>query len=255
MDFSKNVFVQIGNFNWNNFSLAKDISKKLGNGLYIVLVDIDEETISSIKERLKHLNDNFHINVFSSISEAKTFLEELKPTLVMVTQEKVEPLVHVFKLTDAEKFVKGLEDFNILLLWEEAEKIGKILINIDYETSTEKYIKLSYEFSSKIAEEFDFVYSFYESFYEHKLRKTHTEDEAKQLLAKMFEEHIESIEEKIEKALGKRIPIKVIKGDPKKEVPYYSRIHGYDLLIINRSIEDKESYIENTENSIGILLD
>lgn len=255
MDFSRNVFIQIENFNWKNFALAKEISKKLGNGLYVVLVGFEKEEENKIKKRLNEIETTLHINVFSSIGEAKTFIQDFKPTLVMVTQEKVNPLVHVFKLTEAEKFVKGLNDFNILLLWEDSQKIEKILINLDYDTVTETYIKLAYEFSSKVSKEFDFVYSFYESFYENKLKKTHADEEAKKLLIEMFEEHVQTLEEKLKEAIGKEISLKVIKGDPKKEVPYYSRTHNYDLLVINQSIDDKESYIENTENSIAILLD
>ncbi len=255
MDFSRNVFVQIEHFNWNNFALAKEISKKLGNGLYVVLVDFDQQEQDKVIKRLKEIDASIHINTFSSLGEAKTFIDDFKPTLVMVTQEKVNPLIHVFKLTEAEKFVKGLNDFNILLLWEETQQIEKVLINLDYETTTEEYIKLAYEFASKISKEFDFIYSFYESFYENRLRKTHADEEAKKILIEMFEEHVHTLEEKIEKALGKKMGLKVVKGDPKKEVPYYSRTHNYDLLVINQSIEDKESYIENTENSVAILLD
>ncbi|NPA53613.1 MAG: hypothetical protein GXO21_02985 [Aquificae bacterium] len=256
MEFKKNVFVQIEKFNWKNFSLAKDIAQKLGNGLYIVLVSFDKEEEEKIRKEVSKVCPNNKINSFSSFGEAKTFLEDFKPTLVMLSQEKINPLLHIFKHTDAEKFIKGLNNFNILLLWEEAEKAEKILINIDYETATEKYIQIAYSFTSKVAKEFSFIYSFYESFYEHMLMKTHADEEAKQLVAEMFKEHILEVKNLLKRALGgEDLPLLVIKGDPKKEVPYYSRTHGYDILIINHSIENKESYIENTENSIGIFLD
>ncbi len=256
MDFTRNVFVQIETFNWKNFSLAKEIAKKLGNGLYIVLVGFDEEEEKKIKEEVEKVCPNNKINSFSSFGEAKTFLEDFKPSLVMVSQEKIDPLVHVFKLTEAEKFIKGLNEFNILLLWEEAETADKVLINVDYETSTEKYIQIAYDFATKVSKEFTFIYSFYESFYEYRLMKTHADEEAKKLVAEMYKEHVSTVKSLIKRALNREdLPLLVIKGDPKKEVPYYSRTHKYDILLINQSIESKESYIENTENSIGIFLD
>ncbi len=256
MDFTRNVFVQIEKFNWKNFSLAKDIAKRLGNGLYIVLVSFDKDEEEKIKKEVAKVCPNNKINSFSSFGEAKTFLEDFKPSLVMISQEKIDPLLHVFKLTEAEKFIKGLTNFNILLLWEEAEKADKILINVDYETATERYIQIAYDFASKVAKEFTFIYSFYESFYEYRLMKTHADEEAKKLVAEMFKDHVSTVKTLIKNALGKEdMPLLVIKGDPKKEVPYYSRTHEYDILIINQSIDSKESYIENTENSIGIFLD
>ncbi len=256
MAFTKNVFIQIETFNWKNFFLALGVSKKLGNGLFLVLINFSEEEENSILKKIKEKGIDIEFSSFSDFGEARTFLDEFKPDLVILTQQKLNPFEHIFHLTDGEKFIKGLNEFNTLLLWEDAEKVEKILINIDLETSTEKYIKLAFKFASSITKNYDFVYSFYESFYEHRLSKTHATDEAKQLVAQMFEEHVDRIKNLIAKSLkGKEVSLKLIKGDPKKEVPYYSRKNNYDLLLINQSIEDKESYIENTENSVGILLD
>ncbi len=256
MTFKKNVFVQIDKFNWKHFYLAKDIAKALGNGLYIVLVGFSEEKKEKVDKQLKDAGFSYDIKLFETTGEAKAFLEEMKPDLVIISQEKVDPFIHIFKITDAEKFVKKLNEYNLLLLWEDTEKIEKILINMDYETATEEYVKISFEFASKVAKEFEFIYSFFESFYEYRLRKTHPDEEAKQLLTQMFEEHVGKIKDVMKKAIGDNpVKLRVIKGDPKKEVPYFSRTHKYDLLIINAHIEDRESYIENTENSVGIFLD
>ncbi len=256
MAFTKNVFVQIEIFNWKNFFLALELSKKLGNGLSLILIKFSEEEKNKILDEIREKGIDINFSSFDDFGEARTFLDEFKPDLVILTQQKLNPFKHIFFLTDAEKFIKGLNDFNTLLLWEDAEKIEKILINVDLETSTEKYVELAFQFASSITENYDFVYSFYESFYEYRLSKTHATEEAKQLVAQMFEEHVDRIKNLIAKTLkGKEVSLKVIKGDPKKEVPYYLRKNNYDLLLINQSIEDKESYVENTENSVGILLD
>ncbi len=252
MPLKKNVFIQIEKFNWKNFALANEISKKVGNGLYILLINIQEEDRAYIEERIS----GFQFQYFESYDEARAFLNEFNPDIIFLTQQKLNPFEHIFRLTDAEKFLKGLNEFNTVLLWEDSEKIESILINIDLETFTEKFLDLSYKFASRITDNFKFIYSFYESFYEYRLMKTHTSDEAKQLLNEMLEEHTNKIKSLLNKVVGEdRYTLEIIKGDPKKEVPYYLRKNGYDMLIINKSIEDKESYIENTENSVGIFLD
>ena len=256
MPVNKIIFLQKDHLNLNNLKAVKDIAHKLDKKLIILLIDIPEEEKEKVKEILSESKIHYEIKNQLEYDEAKEEIKSEKPDLLVITQEKVSPLEHIFRTTSSEKLIKGFENIDILMLLEDVSSINKILINVDKETSTSFYIYSSYLFASKLNVEFDFITSFYESFYEYRLRKTHPDEEAKQLVADLFKEHLEVVRRKIADGLkGARAELLIIKGDPKKEIPYYARKKGYDLLIINENISDKESYIENSETSVAIFKD
>lgn len=250
------IFYQEEKVSFNNLKVAKYIAEKLGKKLILLLVDIPEEDKEKIVKELSTNNIDFEIRNQIKPPEVKEKITEEKPDLLILTREKISLLKHIFKGSPSEKFVLSLENVDILLLQEDVEKIEKILINVDKETSTPFFISQSFEFANKISSDVKFITSFHESYYEISLQKTHPEDEAKKIVLELFNEHISIIKEKIAKALkGKKTELIIVKGDPKKEVPYYARRNGYDLLIINENIGNKESYIENSEMSVGIFKD
>ena len=242
--------------NFNNLHIVKNIASKLQKKLILLFVDTPQEEKEKAISLISSNGINFEVK--NQIEEAliKEEINKEKPDLLILTREKISPLEHIFKTPETEKFIDSIKNIDILLLQDDATKLEKILINIDKETSTPSYIKSTYEFAKKLEVQFDFVTSFYESYYEVSLIKTHPEEEAKQIVKDLFKEHVETVKDKIARALGKeKIELIVIKGDPKKEVPYYARRKEYDLLIINENIEDKDSYIENSEMSVGIFKD
>ncbi|WP_457642965.1 hypothetical protein [Persephonella sp.] len=256
MPVNKVIFFQKDHINFNNFQVVKDITRKLNKRLVLLLVDIPEEEKKKAEEQLRAENIDFELKNQLEFGEAKEHIKGEKPDLLVLTQEKISPLEHIFKLTSSEKLVKSFENIDILMLLEDTDRIEKVLINVDKETSTPYYISATYLFVKKLGVQFDYITSFYESFYEYRLRKTHPDEEAKQLVMELFKEHLEIVKRKIAEGLkGEKVELVVIKGDPKKEVPYYARRRGYDLLIVNENIENKESYIENSETSVGIFKD
>jgi len=256
MPVNKVIFLQQDELNFNNLDIAVFISQKLQKKLVLYLVDIPQEQKEKATHILSSKNVDFEIKNQLEFDEATEEIETEKPDLLILTQEKISPLEHIFRISTSEKLIKKLENLDIVMLKEDEKSIDKILINIDKESSTPYYIKSTYLFADKLGVDFELVTSFYESFYENRLRKTHPDEEAKQLVAELFKEHVDTVKRKIAEALkGDEAELIVIKGDPKKEIPYYARTHGYNLLIINENIKDRESYIENSETSVGIFKD
>ncbi|NPA17519.1 hypothetical protein [Persephonella sp.] len=256
MPVNKVIFFQKNHVNFNNLKVVRTIAEKLNKKLVLLLIDVPDDEKSEVSRFLSDSNIEFELKNQLEFDEAKEHIKQEKPDLLVVTQEKVSPLEHIFRITSSEKLVKSFENIDILMLLEDADSINKVLINVDKETSTPFYIKSAHLFVKKLGVEFDFITSFYESFYEYRLRKTHPDEEAKQLVLDLFKEHVEIVKRKIAEGLeGEKVELVVIKGDPKKEIPYYARRRGYDLLIINEDIDDKESYIENSETSVGIFKD
>jgi len=256
MPVDKIIFYQKEKVNFKNLKIVKTITKKLERKLILLLIEVPQQEIEKVELFLEGEGIQFEIKDRIEAGLLKEEIRKEKPDLFVLTQEKISPLEHIFRITSSEKMVKELENVNVLLLWEDAEEINKVLINVDKETATPFYIKSTFLFVKKLGVKFDFITSFYESFYEFRLRKTHPDEEAKQILLQLFEEHVETVKRKIAESLkGEKAELVVIKGDPKKEIPYFARRKGYDLLIINEHIEDRDSYIENSQNSVGIFKD
>jgi nucleotide-binding universal stress UspA family protein len=250
------IFFQKEKINFNNLRLVKKITQKLQKKLILVFVDIPQEEKEKAVLELSSNGIEYSIRNQLEEPEITEEIKKEKPDLLVLTREKLSPFEHIFKVTFSEKLVKEFENIDILLLQEDTDKIQKILINIDKETSTPFYIKSAYEFAKKLQVEFKLITSFFESYYEYSLMKTHPEEEAKQIVGDLLKEHIEAVKEKLAQALeGNKAELIVIKGDPKKEIPYYARKHKFDLLMINENIEDRDSYVENSEMSVGIFKD
>ncbi|NPA12833.1 MAG: universal stress protein [Aquificae bacterium] len=246
------IFYQKEEINFNNLNLVCQLAEKLQKKLTVFVEAVPEEDIQKTEEKLKNCNAETEIKVGFELD----VVEREKPDLLVITQEKISPLEHVFKITSSERIAKKIDEVNLIMLQEDANQLKKVLINIDRETATTFFIQTAYTFAKKLEVEFDFITCFHETFIEYRLRKTHPEEEAKQLVAELFKEHIEDVEEKIKKALNlPKVKLLVIKGDPKKEIPYFARVKNYDLLIINHNIEERVSYIENSEKSIAIFQD
>jgi len=256
MPVDKVIFFQEKSVNFNNLKVVKKIAQKLDKKLLLLLINVPEEEKQKVLVFLQDTGIDYEIKNQMEFESAKEEIKREKPDLLVLTQEKISPLEHIFRITSSEKFVKEFEDINILMLLEDVDDIKKVLINVDKETSSSFYIKSTYLFVKKLGVEFDFITSFYESFYEYRLKKTHPDEEAKQLVLDLFKEHVEIVKRKLAESLeGEKVELIVIKGDPKKEIPYFARRKKYDLLIINEDIDDRESYIENSETSVGIFKD
>ncbi|ACO04902.1 MAG TPA: hypothetical protein DEP48_05770 [Persephonella sp.] len=240
----------------NNFSILKDLAKKLDEEVVILVSDLDNIPKDSIERDLINEGINYKIEVKSSLDEGIEFVKSYSPDLLVLTKEKIDPLEHIFHHTYCEKILEEFESTNILALQEDTDTLKNGLIYVSKDHSTVDFIKSSKYFADRVLENYKFIYSFYEDFYEKRLVKTHTEGEAKQIIAEMFREHVDTVRSLIAKAVGEeKTELLVIKGDPKKEIPYYARKNNYDLLIFNRGVEDINSFIENSETSIGIFLD
>ncbi|WP_457641263.1 hypothetical protein [Persephonella sp.] len=256
MSFKKIVFFQYKKFNHKNFNLVKAISKKLDEELFILALEVDDFPLEQIQQELQENNINYRIEIKDNFDESINVVKDYNPDLLILTKEKIDPLEHIFHHTYCEKILEEFENINVLALQEDKETLKTGLIYVSKDNATEEFIKIAKYFADNVLEDFKFIYSFYEDFYEKRLTKTHTEGEAKQIIAEMFKDHVDGIKSLIAKALGdQKVELLVIKGDPKKEIPYYARLKRYDILIFNRNVEDRESFIENSETSICILLD
>ncbi len=255
MPFQKIAFVQIEEFNEKNFSIAKCISSKLNAQLFIFLLQIKADILPKIEEELKKENISYQIKSFDEIKSLKSHIQQESPDIVILTEEKINPLKHIFTHTHAEKLLKHVENFNIILLQENEDNIQKALIYVTKD-STEFYIKNSYEFINQIVGKVTFVYSFFEDAYQVSIKKTHTEEEAEEILEAMFDEKKREISQKIKKAINDK-PYKLITilGEPKKDINLFAKGKGYNFLIISNTVEDKKSFIENLQISLGIFLD
>ncbi len=256
MLFKRIVYFQYKKFNSNNFLILKEIAKKLDEELIILICSIDTFPKEDIEKELINHGINYRIEIKSDFDEGINFVKNYSPDLLVLTKERIDPLEHIFHHTYCEKILVEFKNTNILALQEDKKTLKNGLIYVSKDNSTVDFIKSSKYFADRILEDYRFIYSFYEDFYEKRLIKTHTEGEAKQIIAEMFREHVDTVRSLIAKAVGEeKTELLVIKGDPKKEIPYYARKNNYDLLIFNRGVEDIDSFIENSETSIGIFLD
>ena len=255
MPFQKIAFVQIEEFNDKNFQIVKCITQKLKAELFIFLLKIEAGILTKIEKELRDEKISYQIKTFDEIKSLKSHIQEVNPDIVILTEEKINPLKHIFTHTPAEKLLKHVENYNIILLQENENNIQKALIYVTKD-STEFYIKISYEFINQIIGKVTFVYSFYEDFYELTIRKTHTEEEAEEILEAMFDEKKKEISQKIKNAIDdKPYKLVTILGEPKKDINLFAKSKGYNFVIISSTVEDKKSFIENLQISLGILLD
>jgi hypothetical protein len=255
MPFQKLAFVQIGKFNQKNFQIVKCITNRLNGTLYIYLLNVKEFNLQKLEQELKEEGIHYEVEIFDDIKTLKSKITEHNPDIVILTEEKINPLKHIFTHTSAEKLLKHIENYNIILLQENEDNIQKALIYVTKD-STEFYIKNSYEFVKQIIGKVTFVYSFFEDAYQVSIKKTHTEEEAEEILEAMFDEKKKEINERIKKAINNE-PYKLITilGEPKKDINLFAKSKGYNFMIVSNNVEDKKALIENLQISLGIFLD
>ncbi|NPA51443.1 MAG: hypothetical protein GXO22_00935 [Aquificae bacterium] len=239
----------------NTLYLASKFTKAFNSKLIILILEKKEhQNEETIKMKLNQLNLNYQLFIEKNGIKDKInqYVDKYLPDLIIIPHEKIDPMVHIFKHPATEKFVEKFDKTHILFPIIEAKDIQKSIIYIDPDSDNEQYIKASFEILSKVSHT-EFIYAFHEEYFEYSLIKTHPEDEAKRIIKELYQEGIEKSKQLIAKALNKEVTLKVIKGDPKKEVPFFALKNGYDLLAINIHHEDKKSFIENSEISIGLF--
>ncbi len=239
----------------NTIILSSKFARVFSSKLLVLVLEkkegIDEK---QIKDQLNQLNINYQLYVEKNgIKEKITqYVENYSPDMIIIPHEKIDPMVHIFKHPATEKFVEKFDKTHIIFPLKETKDIQKSLIYVDPDSDTPEYLKSAFEILSRVSQ-VEFIYAFHEEYYEYSLMKTHPEEEAKRIIKQLYEEGLEKSKQLIAKAVGKEIVLKVIKGDPKKEVPFFAFTNNYDLLGINIHHEDKKSFIENSEISIGLF--
>ncbi len=228
------------------------IASKLGAEIETYCIDCTKETLRSLEGNLEE--EGLPVKVKVSEDDPLEVVEREKPYLVVVPKPRVNPITHAFKKPWSEKLAMELEDTNILLVEEETDRIEKVLLYVDRDKSSDSYIRSAYEFLTRLGVEFKFTTIFDERYYELLIKKEHPEMEAKEILGRMFEDYVNAVREKIKKALNlEKVEILPLKGEERKTLPYFVKLHGYDMLVISHAAEDKDEIIENSETSLAIF--
>ncbi|HIO41666.1 MAG TPA: universal stress protein [Aquifex sp.] len=228
-------------------SVAKDIATKFQLKVKVYTQDIPQEELEKISQK-------WDFDVVSSSEDFETILEKERPFLTLLPRPKVSPIVHAFVKPWSEKLVESTDRWNFLLVEQGMEKIKKVLLYVDRDTSSDNYIRSTYEFLKKWGVDFEFVTVFDERYFELLIKKEHPEQEAKELLGRMFEDYISAVREKIKKVLQlEKVEILPLKGEVRKTLPYFAKVHKYDLLVISHAYEDKNELIENSETSVAVF--
>jgi len=229
--------------------VAKQIQEKL-DGEFVVYVTED------LKQQAEKLVKETGLRTTLSISDEalEDVIEKEKPFLVILPRKRMSPIMHAFKKYWSESLVESFSSYNFLLVEEGFPEIKRALLYVDRDTAGENYIKNAYLFLKKLNVEFEFVTVFDERYYTLLIKKEHPEQEARQILGNMFEDYINAVREKIKKVLNlEKVEILPIKGEVHKALPYYVKVHKYDLLVISHVYDTKEELIENSETSVAVF--
>jgi hypothetical protein len=225
------------------------IAKRLGADWKIYCLKCKAEELNRLKEISKELKVSIE-----TADKLEEILKKENPFLTILQKPNVSPIVHAFKKPWSEKVVEKCNEYNFLIVKEGNPSINKVLFYVDRDTASENYIKTVYEFLTKLGVEFKFTTVFDERYFIVLLQKEHPEQEARELLGKMFEDYINQVREKIEKILGlKKVEILPLKGEVGKTLPYFAKKHGYNLLVISHAFETKNELIENSETSVALF--
>ena len=231
---------------------GKLIAEKLRLEPLIYCTGCGEQILNSLKEELQKLN--FQAEVESTDLDPEEVLEKEKPYLTLLPKFELNPIAHAFKKPWSEKLAIELEKFNLLLLRVDSPKIQKALLYVDRDNSSDNYIRNAYKFLTALGVEFKFTTIFDERYYELLIKKEHPELEAKEILGRMFEDYINAVREKIKKALNlEHVEILPLKGEERKSLPYFAKLHNYDLLVISHAHNDKDEIVQNSETSLAIF--
>lgn len=223
----------------------ENLATKLRASLYYLTINPN----LTIDGNSKYVSNNLE----ETISYA---LNSIKADLVITHRRKIDPFKMIFLKPEYVKLAEEFSSARFLFLREDVSQINKIGIAIDFEEE-ENYVdypKASYKFSKALDIEPKFLFSFNQVYYETALTKTHTKEEAKQIIREMLETKVNKVKENLAKALnGKEAILKVLKGEPKREIPFYIHENNFDICIISSKIKNKVSYLENIEVSIGVF--
>lgn len=229
-------------------SVAFDIATKLQLEVKVLATDIPPEELE------KKLPSEGKFKIIREGGSFEEILERETPFLTLLPRPKVAPIVHAFKKPWSEKLVESTDRWNFLLVEQGTERVKKALLYVDRDTASDTYIRTTYEFLRKWGMEFEFTTVFDERYFELLIRKEHPEQEAKELLGRMFEDYIQAVRERIKKALQlEKVEILPLKGEVRKTLPYFAKLHGYDLLVISHAYEDKNELVENSETSVAVF--
>ena len=210
--------------------------------------------IYTIDENFK--NEGFKFTSNNLEETIKTILEVENPDLIILHKEKIDPFISIIIKPEHVKILEKFKEANFLFLDENITKINKVGVVIDFEEDIDdtQFLKEAYEISSILDGEPEFIFSFYEEYYEMALMKTHTEEEAREIINQMRQEKVESIKTKLATALdGKPAKLKVLSGDPKKRIPLYLHENKFDLAILSHHTSHLDNYVSNIEISIAII--
>lgn len=228
-------------------SVASDIASKFQLKVKLYAQDVPNEELENISQK-------WNFEVIKSSEDFETILEKENPFLALLPRPKVSPIVHAFVKPWSEKLVESTDRWNFLLVEQGMEKIEKVLLYVDRDKTSDNYLRFAYEFLKKWGVNFEFVTVFDERYFELLIKKEHPEQEAKELLGRMFEDYISAVRERIKKVLQlEKVEILPLKGEVRKTLPYFAKVHKYDLLVISHAYEDKNELIENSETSIAVF--
>jgi len=229
-------------------SVGRDIGSRLNAKVKICVTDMSSEDLKNITIS----KDIFKVEICPK--DFQDILEEENPFLTLLPRPKVSPIVHAFIKPWSEKLVEATDRWNFLLVEQNMDSIKRALLYVDRDTSSEEYIKESYKFLKTWGIAFEFVTVFDERYYELLIKKEHPEQEAKELLGHMFEDYVNAVRKKIKKVLNlEKVEIIPLKGEVRKTLPYFAKVHKYDLLVISHAYEDKNELIENSETSVAVF--
>lgn len=225
--------------------VIKNIEKKLGVKIKLYTASLDLSFIEGAEYAENNLYDSIEYIINGE-----------KPEILILTKHKFDPFSLIFSKPEFIKIAERYENTNLLFLDENIKSIDSIAIALDINNSInlDKYIDETYSFSKYLGIEPDFIYSFSPEYYELAVKKTHVEREAKTILEEMLNENVNRLKTHISKIVGgNAYKIKILQGEPKKEIPFFVNSNNYSITMINKSFNDKISYLENIEGSVGIF--
>ena len=229
--------------------MAKELVERLKAKAEIYLFNLEEE--DKLRKELARLGFKAEVKQGEEIEE---ILQKEKPYLVLLPKPEISPIVHAFKKPWSEKIAEDYEGYNFLLVQEGIFKVKKALLYVDRDSSSENYIKESYNFLKTWGVDFEFATVFDERYFAFLIKKEHPEGEARELLGKMFEDYINAVRERIKRVLKlQEVEILPLKGEVGKTLPYFAKRHGYDLVVISHAYDTKDELIENSETCVAVF--
>ena len=231
-------------------TVAKELVSKLEAQLKVYL--FESGGIENLERLLKE--EGITAEVLKGEGDITEILSSENPYLVLMPKPKISPLVHAFKKPWSESIAENNEGYNFLLVQEGFSEIKKVLLYVDRDNASDEYIRETYQFLKTWGVEFEFTTIFDERYFALLIKKEHPEEEAKELLGRMFEDYIQAVRERIKKVLNlNEVEILPLKGEVGKTLPFFAKRHGYDLIVISHAYDAKNELIENSETCVAVF--